>query len=240
MEAMIFAAGLGTRLQEETTDKPKALVTVGGKTLLERAIIKVAEAGATKVVVNVHHYAEKVIEFIREHNWPVPVTISNESGLLLETGGGLKKAAPLFSGEESILLYNVDILCEADLKNLYHIHLNSGALASLLVRNRDTQRYFKFNEEMQMVGWINRKNGEKKVARKENFEQSSELAFSGIHFIQPEIFQYMPDEERFSIVKLYLELAKSKTIKGILDDSDLWMDVGKPEELEAARKKFEV
>lgn len=240
MEAMIFAAGLGTRLQNETSDKPKALVEVAGKTLLRRAIEKVSAAGATQIIVNVHHFSDKVCQFIHDHQWPVPVKISDESGLLLETGGGLKKAAPLFSGNETILLYNVDILSSVNLQLMYQQHHKSGALASLLVRKRDTQRYFKFDEEMQLLGWINKQSGEKRISREENFEQASELAFSGIHFVQPEIFDFMPEEERFSIVKLYLELAKTKTIKGIVDDSELWMDVGKPEELEAARKKFTV
>jgi len=240
MEAMIFAAGLGTRLQNETADKPKALVEIGGRTLLERAIEKVTEAGATQIVVNVHHFSEKVIQFIQDHQWQVSVRISDESGLLLETGGGLKKAAPLFAGNQPILLYNVDVLSDVNLRNMVEIHLESGALASLLVRNRETQRYFKFNEEMQMVGWINRQTGEKKISRKDNFEQATELAFSGIHIVQPEIFGFMPEEERFSIVKLYLELAKTKTIKGIVDDSELWLDVGKPDELEAARNMLKI
>ena len=238
MEAMIFAAGLGTRLQNETADKPKALVEIGGKTLLQRAIEKIIEAGASQIVVNVHHFSEKVISFIQHHQWQVPVKISDESELLLETGGGLKKAAPLFSGKEPILLYNVDILSDVNLQKILDIHLKSGALASLLVRSRETQRYFKFNEELRLVGWINKKSGEKKISLDQNFNQATELAFSGIHFVQPKIFDYMPAEERFSIVKLYLELAKSKTIKGIVDDSELWLDVGKPEELEAARNRF--
>lgn len=238
MEAMIFAAGLGTRLQNETADKPKALVSVGARTLLERAIDKVVEAGVTKIVVNVHHFADQLIQFILDREWPVQVEVSDETGLLLETGGGLKKAVPLFSGKETILLYNVDILSSADLRKMYQTHLESRAIASLLVRKRNTQRYFKFNEEMQLVGWINKKNGDKKISLTENFDQAKELAFSGIHFIQPELFEYMPTEERFSIVKLYLELAKTKTIKGLIDDSDLWLDVGKTEELEVARELF--
>lgn len=238
MEAMIFAAGLGTRLQNETADKPKALVEIGGKTLLQRAIEKVTEAGASQIVVNVHHFSELVIQFIQAHQWQVSVNISDESGLLLETGGGLKKAAPLFSGNQPILLYNVDVLSDVNLRDMVEIHIESGALASLLVRSRKTQRYFKFNKEMQLVGWINKQNGEKKISREENFDRATELAFSGIHFVQPEIFNFMPAEERFSIVKLYLELAKTRTIKGIVDDSELWLDVGKPDELETARNMF--
>lgn len=235
---MIFAAGLGTRLENETADKPKALVKAGGKTLLEHAILKVRAAGASRVVINVHHFSEKIIEFIHAHNWGVPVMVSNESGLLLETGGGLKKAALLFSRNEPILLYNVDILCDLDLSKVLEKHLSSNALATLIVRNRNTQRYFKFDDNMQLVGWINKQNGEKKISRPENFDNAKELAFSGIHIVNPDIFEYMPAENRFSIVKLYLELAKTKTIKGLIDNSELWMDVGKPDELEAARRLF--
>ena len=240
MEAMIFAAGLGTRLQGETIDKPKALVEAGGITLLQRAIEKITLAGATRIVVNVHHFADLVNQFIETHLWNVPVLVSNESELLLETGGGLKKAAPFFSGKDPILLYNVDVISNIDLKLLCEKHSDSGALATLAVRKRETQRYFKFDNEMQLVGWVNKQNGEKKISRAGSFENAQEFAFSGIHFVQPEIFEYMFPEERFSIVELYLELAKTKGIKGIHDQSELWIDVGKPSELEAARKKFKV
>lgn len=237
---MIFAAGLGTRLQNETADKPKALVEVGGQTLLERAIEKIADAGAERIVVNVHHFAKDVILFIQNKNWKIPVLVSNESELLLETGGGLKKAAPLFSREKPILLYNVDVLSNINLNSLLEKHLNGQALATLAVRKRETDRYFKFDREMQLVGWINKKSGEKKISRAESFETAKEFAFSGIHFVQPEIFEFMPAEKRFSIVKLYLELAKTKILKGVFDQSELWMDVGKPSELEAARRMFGV
>jgi len=240
MEAMIFAAGLGTRLLDETADKPKALVEVGGKTLLERTIDKLYETGVSKIVVNVHHFAERVTDFIESRKWEIPVLVSDERNRLLETGGGLKKAAPLFSGNQPILLYNVDILSDLSLKALLEIHKQSGALATLCVRERETLRYFKFNREMQLVGWINKKTGETKISRGSDFENSRELAFSGIQIIQPEFLNYLPAEDRFSIVKVYLELAKTKTIKGFLDDSGLWMDVGKPAELEAARKRFSI
>lgn len=240
MEAMIFAAGLGTRLLDETADKPKALVEIGGKTLLENAIEKVHSCGVTKIVVNVHHFSKLVIDFIESKSWQVPINISDESNLLLETGGGLKKAAPLFSGKEPILLYNVDIIGNVDLNKLKSNHLQTGALATLSVRDRKTQRYFKFDEQMQLVGWINKKTGETKVSSLEGFETARELAFSGIHIVQPELLKHLPDEDRFSIVKVYLDLAKTKMIKGFLDDSELWMDVGKPDELEAARDLYRV
>ncbi|WP_340114739.1 nucleotidyltransferase family protein [Maribellus mangrovi] len=240
MEAMIFAAGLGTRLEGETADKPKALVDVGRKPLIQHAIEKLVNAGASKIVVNVHHYAELLTGFIKGHSWGVDVQVSDESGRLLETGGGLKKAAPLFSGKEAILIYNVDILSSLNLRLLYQSHLESSALATLVVRDRETSRYLKFDEEMKLSGWLNKSSGETKISRPDVFEQSKELAFSGIQIVQPEIFELFPSEDRFSITDWYLELAKTKTIKGYFDASDLWMDVGKPAELKAARKRFSV
>lgn len=240
MEAMIFAAGLGTRLEGETSDKPKALVDVGGKPLIQHAIEKLVNAGASKIVVNVHHFAELLAGFIKGHSWGVDVQISDETGRLLETGGGLKKAAPLFSGKEPILIYNVDILSNLNLRLLYQTHLASNALATLVVRDRETSRYLKFDAEMKLSGWLNKKSGETKVSRPEVFEQSRELAFSGIHIVQPELFEMFPAEDRFSITDWYLELAKTKTIQGYFDKSELWMDVGKPAELEAARKRYSI
>ena len=238
MEAMLLAAGKGTRLQEETNSKPKALVQVGGKPLLQHAIERLCAAGVSKIVVNVHHFSEQVIAFIESRSWPVPVLISDETDCLLETGGGLKKAAGLFSKTEPILIYNVDILSSLDLTDLLQAHLASGALATLVVRKRTTQRYFKFDELMQLVGWVNKKSGEKKVARPDKFEHASELAFSGIHIVQPAILERMPLENRFSIVPVYLNLAQSEKINGFIDNSELWMDVGKPAELEIARKRY--
>lgn len=238
MQAMIFAAGLGTRLKDETADKPKALVEVGGKPLLQRAIEKLVAEGISKIVVNVHHFAPQVIDFIKSKDWGVAVLISDESDKLLETGGGLKFAKKLFSPAEPILIYNVDILSDIKLQDVFVQHAETNSIATLVVRQRDTQRYFKFDSEHNLVGWINKKTGETKISRPENFKEAKEMAFSGIHVVEPEIFDFMPKEDRFSIVQVYLELAKTKNIKGYFDNSDLWMDVGKPAQLEEARRLF--
>lgn len=238
MQAMIFAAGLGTRLKDETADKPKALVDVGGKPLLQRAIEKLSAEGVSKIVVNVHHFAPLVIDFINSKDWGIPVLISDESDKLLETGGGLKFASHLFSPNEPILIYNVDILSSINLHDIFAQHTKTKAIATLVVRQRKTQRYFKFDSEHNLVGWINKKTGETKISRPENFLEAAEMAFSGIHIVDPEIFDFMPDEDRFSIVQVYLELAKTKNIKGYFDSSELWMDVGKPAQLEEARNIF--
>ena len=235
---MIFAAGLGTRLKEETQNKPKALVEIGGKPLLQHAIEKLKKEGFSEVVINVHHFADLVMEFLNSNDFGIPVFISDETDKLLDTGGGLKKAAPFLKGDKPVLIYNVDILSDLNLKKPLEEHHQSGALATLVVRDRKTQRYFKFNQEKRLVGWLNKKSGEKMRALPENFEKATEMAFSGIHIVNPEIFKLMPAEDRFSITNFYLELAKSHLIRGFFDASELWMDVGKPQELEKARSVF--
>ncbi len=235
---MIFAAGLGTRLQNETAGKPKALVEIGGKPLLQHAIEKLKSEGIAEIVVNVHHFSGQVISFIKKNDFGVPIHISDETEKLLDTGGGLKKAAHFFVGNEPVLIYNVDILSNLKLKDLIYDHLKSGALVTLAVRKRETQRYYKFDSEMNLTGWINKKTGETKISIPGKFESATEMAYSGFHVIQPEIFPLMPKTDRFSVTDFYLELAKTHFIKGFVDNSDLWMDVGKPEQLKEARKKF--
>ena len=238
MKAMVFAAGLGTRLLDETSDNPKALVKIGGKPMLQHAIERLKNEGIDEIVVNVHHFSELVAQFLSENNFGIPIHISDESDKLLDTGGGLKKAAYYFNNNSPVLIYNVDILSSLDLQTLKNEHLKSGALATLVVRHRETQRYFKFDENKNLVGWLNKKTGKSKKVQAENFENATEMAFSGIHIIQPEMFKLMPETERFSITDFYLDLAKTQLIKGFFDDSELWMDVGKPEQLKMARELF--
>ena len=238
MKAMVFAAGLGTRLLNETSAKPKALVEIGGKPLLQHAIEKLKNEGVTEVVVNVHHFSNLVIDFIKSKDFGIPIHISDESDKLLDTGGGLKKAAHFFSGDSPVIIYNVDILGNINLTKVVDEHVKSGAIATLVVRNRQTQRYFKFDKNNQLVGWINKQTGESKVSRPDTFEESTALAFSGIHIIDPQLFNLMPKDEKFSITNFYLELAKTHQINGFLDESEIWMDVGKPEQLEEARRVF--
>lgn len=237
MKAMVFAAGLGTRLKDETSLKPKALVKVGGKPLLFHAIEKLKKSGISEIVINVHHFADQVIQYANSTDFGIKIHISDERNLLLDTGGGLKKAARFLSGSEPILIYNVDVLGNIDLNSIKKQHLETGALATLTVRKRATQRYLKFSN-LKLAGWINKKTGETKISLPDVFEDSEEMAFSGIHMVQPEIFNMMPETERFSIIDLYLELAKTQKIMAFYDDSDLWIDVGKPEELETARKIY--
>lgn len=238
MKAMIFAAGRGTRLNEETENKPKALVEVGGKPLLQHAIEKLKNNGFTKIVVNVHHFSGQIISFVKNSNFGIPVIISDETDFLLDTGGGLKKAERHLYGDEPVLIYNVDILSSLDLHIPLKYHIDSGALATLVVRSRPTQRYFKFNDEKRLVGWINKKTGEEKIGFPEYFENATEMAFSGIHIVSPEIFTLLPENKKYSITGFYVEMAKEHLIKGYFDESEMWMDVGKPDELLQAREMF--
>jgi len=241
MKAMIFAAGLGTRLRPLTNHKPKALVEVNGTPLLEIVIQRLKQHGFTNIVVNVHYFAKQIIRFLEaKNNFDIQISISDETDLLLETGGGLLKAKPFFEGadNEPFLVHNVDILSDIDLAALYQYHLQNNPLATLVVRNRKTSRYLLFDEENQMCGWKNVKTGEVRMMRESALSlQPNALAFSGIHVISPSIFQYMPEQESaFSIIETYLQAAKTQKIMAYPSDGSNWLDVGKPESLAQAKK----
>ncbi|HET6557411.1 MAG TPA: nucleotidyltransferase family protein [Prolixibacteraceae bacterium] len=242
LKALIFAAGLGTRLMEHTSNKPKALVQLAGKPLLQHAIERLASHGITDITVNVYHFADQVISFLESHPFPgVQVLISDEREALLDTGGGLKKAASFLSGNESILLYNVDVISNLDLKMLEEAHLLSGALVTVVVRQRETSRYMMFDPSMQLAGWKNFSNGETKISRPDTFDKALPFAFSGIQIIRPELFTLITEQGKFPIMDLYLRLAQTEKIQGYLDHSTIWMDLGKPDQLikaeEMMRKK---
>lgn len=239
MKALIFAAGLGTRLKEYTHDKPKALVCLGEKPLIQHAIEHLKSFGITDITINVFHFAEQVISFIEMNNsFGVKIHISDERDQLLDTGGGLKKASVFLNGDEPILIYNVDVISNIDLNKLLEYHQEQDALATLVVRSRKTSRYLMFDKNLQLSGWKNFSNNDTIISRKNNFNQAKPYAFSGIHIVQPEIFNLITEEGKFPIMDLYLRLAKEYTIKAYLDLSDLWMDLGKPEQLLEAEKLF--
>ncbi len=237
-QAMILAAGTGSRLLGETADKPKALVDLHGKTLLQHTIEKLRHEGVTDIVVNTHHFPEKIKAFISENDFGVKIIISDESKQLLDTGGALKKAAGLFAADKPVIIHNVDIISSISLKKLAEFHRRSGALATVAVRRRQTQRYLRFDtRDNRLTGWVNKKTGEEKVSISNRFNHSTEMAFSGIHIVSPEIFRLMPkDEDTFSVIDLYLELAKTHLINGYFDESDVWIDLGKPDALAQARQ----
>ncbi|HZK96881.1 MAG TPA: nucleotidyltransferase family protein [Prolixibacteraceae bacterium] len=235
MRAMIFAAGLGTRLYPLTIDKPKALVEVADKTLLQMAIEKVSLAGYHDLVINIHHFGDQIIRFLAKNdNFGQNITISDECGQLLNTGGGILKAAPLLDGDEAFLVYNVDVLSNIDLQLFRKYHLEQGGLVTLAVRDRNTARYLAFDEAMQLTGWRNIKTGDEIASR--NMHNCSLLAFSGIQLIEPAIFKLITETGSFPLIPLYLRLAAEHRIMGYQDQSTLWMDLGKPEQIKEAEK----
>jgi len=233
MKALILAAGLGTRLFPYTSDRPKALVELNGITLLERAIRKVNELNVSEIVINIHHFGEHIIEFLDEkENFHLPIKISDERDQLLDTGGAILKARPLLGDLEPFLVYNVDILSSIDLNELSVYHTSRGGLATMAVRDRMTDRYMVFNPEMILSGWRNIKTGEEKLVRNSN--RLENYAFSGIQIVEPEIFSLITETGKFSVIQLYLRLAGQHNIYGFSDQSSLWMDLGRPEQLAAA------
>ena len=231
---MLFAAGLGTRLRPLTNDRPKALVAVHGKTLLQHAIEHLKKFGITTIVINIHHFGNKVLaELERHQNFGCDIIISDERDALLETGGGLKKAAPHLQGAAPFVVYNVDVLCNIDLQKMLDYHNKHQALATLATRNRESSRYLLFNQQEELCGWTNSKTGEIKMLRPRPTTHNS--AFSGIHIISPKLLDLIRQEGKFSITNTYLELAVEHKILGYPHDEDYWFDVGKPERLEAAK-----
>jgi NDP-sugar pyrophosphorylase family protein len=234
MKAMIFAAGLGTRLKPYTETMPKALVPVAGVPMLEILIKHLQKNGINDILINVHHFAGQVIEFLKQNqNFGAKITISDEEDLLLDTGGGLKKAAWFFNDQQSFLVHNVDVISDVNFSNMLDFHNSNKALATLAVCNRITSRYFLFDGQMQLSGWENTKKMEIKIARP-GILNLTRFAFSGIHIIDPAIFGFMGKEGKFSIVDTYLELAFTNKISGYEHNPENWVDMGKPEELEKA------
>jgi MurNAc alpha-1-phosphate uridylyltransferase len=235
---MLFAAGLGTRLKPFTDHYPKALVEVNDKTLLEHSIRYLQRFGIYEVIINVHHFASKIEDVLFEHDgFGSEITISDERGELLETGGGLKKAAHFFSDKEPFVVLNVDILTTLDLGKLIQAHADSNAMATLAVMNRESSRHLLFNKDMQLCGWTNNKTGEQRISRPD--QQTQPFAFSGIQVLSPAVLEDIPFEGKFSMIDEYLYLAKDKTINGYDHTGNIFIDVGKPESIEQAGYLFQ-
>ena len=236
MKAMIFAAGLGTRLKPLTDHMPKALVPVAGKPMLEHVIRKLIAAGCDEIVINVHHFADQIIDFVKaNNNFGITIHISDETDMLLDTGGGIKKASSFFN--EPFLIHNVDILSNIDLKSLYEYHLTSGNDATLLVSPRKTVRYLLFDEGNQLCGWVNKDTLQTKP---EGFvyqpEVQKEYAFSGIHIVSPSLFNYMGENwtGKFPIMDFYLQTCQEAQLGGYAKEDLQLIDIGKPETLAVA------
>lgn len=242
MKAMIFAAGLGTRLKPLTDTLPKALVEVGRKPILQHVIEKLKAEGFDEIIVNVHHFAEKIIDFIDANNrFDIRIEISDERESLLDTGGGIKKASWFFDDGKPFLIYNVDILSNIRLRELYEYHLHQNNLATLVCSERKTSRYLLFDRENALKGWINEKTGETKSPLTDfNSGLYQKLAFSGIHVFSPSILSYMKDfPEKFSIIDFYLSICHKTVIKAYLPKHFELLDVGKIDALQKADEFIE-
>jgi len=241
MKAMIFAAGMGTRLKPLTDTMPKALVSVAGKTLLQHTIEKLADAGFDEIVINAHHFSEQIIQFLqRHHNFGLSIRISDESGQLLDTGGGIRKAAPLLNDGSPFLVHNVDILSNANLKELYSHHLQTKGMATLLVNERNSSRYLLFDDQYRLQGWVNQLTGETKSPHP-HFTPTAyhHFAFSGIQVISPGIFEWMKNiPDKFPIIDFYLSISAEVEINAFPVPCLKIIDVGKIESLKEAESFF--
>ncbi len=235
---MIFAAGKGTRLKPLTNNTPKALVKVCGITLLERVLIKLKQFGITDVIINIHYLGRDILAFLKEKkNFGINISISDESSMLLDTGGGLAKASSFFDDTDDFVLYNVDILSDINLFDMWCKHMHDKNLATLAVRDRQTSRYFLFDNNTMLCGWENTLTGEK-IIKRNSTEPLKPYAFSGIHIVSKKIFRYMPARGSFSITKTYLDLCSDMPIGGYVCNNSYWFDVGKHASLTEASQHF--
>lgn len=243
MKAMILAAGLGTRLRPLTNDRPKALVEIAGRTLLELTLERLRTFGIHEVIINVHHFADKVVDYLRAHrDFGMRIVISRED-VLLDTGGGLKKAAWFFlenpeTSDEPFLLHNVDVLSTIDLRRMAEVHAQENAISTLAVQNRRTSRYLLFDSSMTLCGRRSGEDGKLELVR--TVSDVTARAFAGIHVISPKLLPMLSEEGAFSIITSYLRLAaQGESIHAFSADDYYWRDMGKPENIAQAEKDIE-
>ena len=239
--AMILAAGLGTRLKALTQDKPKALVLLNGKPLLQHCIENLIANGFQHIVINVHHFGEQIIDFVENNHFDAEIEISDERALLMDTGGGIVKATPLFKDSKAVLVHNVDIISDVNLRDMSQQFLDSKDDAWLLTQDRETNRKLLFDDENLLVGWMNKSEEKFKWVHNESALRRAqgpqpfyqEMAFSGLHFFRSDLFAEFEDKPQ-SVIDLYLNLAKTNRIISKPIQPDYWFDLGKPEQLLAA------
>ncbi|MBE2288015.1 MAG: NTP transferase domain-containing protein [Chitinophagaceae bacterium] len=237
MKAMIFAAGLGTRLKPFTDHSPKALAEVNGRSLLEHNIHYLQRYGINDVIINVHHFASLVVDKLNENNgFGSTVSVSDEQEALLETGGGLLKAIKFFEGESDFVVMNADILTSLDLGKMIDHHHKSGGMATLAIMKRDSSRQLLFNDDMTLCGWINNGTGEERISRAD--ERKTKFSFSGVQVVSANLMKNIPFSGKFSMIDVYLHQAKNHIIKGFDHTGDLFIDVGKPGSIEQAERLF--
>ena len=238
MNAFIFAAGLGTRLKPLTDTMPKALVPVAGKPLLAHVVEKLKAAGCKKIVINIHHFGDMIMDYVKsQNNFGIDIVFSDEREMLLETGGAIKHAVQLL-GDEPFLIHNVDILSNVDIEALWNEHLNSGSAATLLVSKRSSSRALLFSPDGNLTAWTNKTTGEVKTPYESvDIASLEELAFSGIHVFSPSLFKYFSEyPEKFSIIDFYLNTCKAEKIKAYTQEGLQLLDVGKLDSLEKAEE----
>jgi NDP-sugar pyrophosphorylase family protein len=240
MKAMVLAAGLGTRLRPLTTDRPKALVELGGRTLLEITLARLRSFGIREVIINVHHFAEMVLEYLKAHeNFGMRIEVSREDDLL-DTGGGLKKAGHFFLEEpappdEPFILHNVDVISTIDLRRMAHFHTANQALATLAVQDRKTSRYLLFDEQLKLCGRRAGRDGVPELIR--TTTQVQALAFAGVHVISPRLIAKLIEDGPFSVVNSYLRLAgQGEEVIGFRADEYYWRDLGRLGDLQQAAR----
>lgn len=229
ISAFVFAAGLGTRLYPLTADRPKALVKYQGEPLLKIVLDKIIAAGIHDVVVNVHHFPDQIIDFLKKSDFEADIRVSDERAYLRDTAGGLKFAEPLLNNSTYILLYNVDILSSISIPNMLEDHIHSGADVTLAVRSRKTSRYLVFDKtNMRLCGWHNVSTGERKG--RTEFPEAEELAFSGVHIVNNQFVKGIKSVEKHSLTPYYVDNSDKFFIRGFLHQNDDWMDIGKYDE----------
>jgi NDP-sugar pyrophosphorylase family protein len=234
MKAMILAAGRGTRLKPLTDKIPKALVQINQKPMLQILIERLISFGVIELIVNVHHFADQIIQFLKEkNNFDINIAISDERDLLLDTGGGVKKASWFFKEEDSFLVHNVDAYTNIDFNRLCEHHNSSNSIATLAVKNRESSRKLLFNNNYELSGWKNLKTGEEKIVNSSQNELT-ELAFSGVQIMNSKCFSLMPEEKIFSLIDFYLNAAKTEIISGYVHDEDYFIDMGRIENIKLA------
>lgn len=237
MNAMIFAAGLGTRFKPWTDSHPKALAVVNHKSLLQRNIEYLQQYNISNVVVNVHHFADQIIDAVNENKgWGSNIIISDERNEVLETGGGLLKAEILLKNDEPFITLNADILTDLSISNLLSFHKSNEALISFGITNRKSSRNFLFDEQNRLCGWVNNVTGEQKISiAKDNLKP---MAYSCVAIFDPSVFQLIPQRGKFSLTETYLSMAAEHLIMGYEHSGDRFIDVGKPESVALAEDLF--
>lgn len=234
MKAMVFAAGIGSRLGEFTRHTPKCLMEVGGKTMLEHTVDRLKAAGVNEIIINVHHLPQMILDLVQQKNFfGITVHFSHED-VLLDTGGGLKKVRDLFNTSEPFFIHNSDIFTTYDLQELLHAHRQRNALATLLILDRPSKRGLYFDRNLQLVGW---------TAQKDLVipEDAKHFGFSGIHVADSRIFNFMPDKPVFSIIEPYLQaMRQNQLVAGYVPkDTGYWIDIGSPDKLRELKIRLE-